>query len=70
MKVSDYDTYVIRYGNVYLVAVAYEDTKICRFSDSPYDALPFDDVYEAKRVASRTGGSAVRFNPVTGKIDW
>lgn len=68
MKVSDYDTYIVQYGKVYLVAVAYEDTKMCRLSNSPYDALTFDDVYDAKRVAGITRGSVASFNPITGRV--
>ena len=68
MKVSDYDGWVIRYGKVFLVAVAYEDTKMCRFSESPYNAAMFMDMNDAIGIAGRTGGEVVRFNPVSGEV--
>lgn len=68
MKVNDYDTWIIRFGKVYLVAVAYEDTGMCRFSESIYNAARFSDWNDANMIARRTGGEIMRFNPVTGVI--
>ena len=68
MDVSVYDRWVIQFGNVYLVAVAYEDTKMCRLSDSPYDAATIDVYEDAMDFARHVGGKAVKFNPVTGVV--
>ena len=67
MKVSDYDVYIVQFGTVYLVAMPYEDTKVCRLSDSPYDAMPFRHPEDAQRIARLADGTAIMFNPVTGK---
>ena len=68
MKVSDYDTWIVRVENEYLVAVAYVDTGMCRLSGSPYEALRFQDGADASMVARRAGGNAIRFNPITGRV--
>ena len=68
MDISTFDVWIVRFGTVFLVAVAYEDTKMCRFSESKYDAVQFTDMNDAIWVAKRSGGEVVRFNPITGKI--
>ena len=66
MNISDYDGWIVKVGSVFLVAVAYEDTGMCRLSESPYNALKFDDREQARMIARRAGGTAVMFNPVSG----
>lgn len=68
MNVHDFDAWLVKTNGLYLVAVAYEDTHMCRWSDSPFDALRFEDVNDAIRIARTAGGQIVRFNPITGKI--
>ena len=68
MKVSDYDTHLIRYGSVYLASVAYEDTGMCRLSENKYDAVRIPDRSDAERIASASGGEVVKFNPITGSV--
>ena len=66
MDIHDYDYWLVRVNNEYLVAVAYEDTRMCRWSTSPFDALPFKNVNDAIRIAQTAGGKIVRFNRITG----
>ena len=68
MSIKEFDTYVIRLGNVYLVARPYEDSNVCRLSESVYDALQIGDERSAAMAAHRCGGVAVRFNPITGVV--
>ena len=68
MDMNAYDVWIVRFGTVFLVALAYEDTKMCRFSESKYDAAQFADINDAIWVAQRSGGEVVRFNPITGRI--
>ena len=68
MKVEDFDTYIIQYGNVYLISVAYEDTGMCRLSENKYDALRIPDPKDAVKIAKASGGKAVKFNPITGSV--
>ena len=68
MDVSEYDVWLVQVGQDYLVAVAYEDTKMCRWSNSPFDALHIDDINSAMRIAKAAKGTVVRFNTITGRI--
>lgn len=68
MSVEEYDTHVIQIGNVYLVAVAYEDTKVCRLSENIYDGIRVPEEEVARKLARMVSGKAVKFNPVTGKV--
>lgn len=68
MRVEDYDGWIIRVGSVYLVGIPYEDTGMCRLSNSPYEAARFDDVTVAVRLAKMANGNAVRFNPISGRV--
>jgi nitrous oxide reductase accessory protein NosL len=68
MDVKEYDSWIIRYGTVYLVGMPYEDTGMCRLSNSPWDAVPISDEHAARRLARMSGGEAVTWNPVTGRI--
>ena len=68
MDVHDYDFWLVKVGNEYLVAVAYEDTRMCRWSISPFDALRFVDVNDAIRIAQSAGGQIVKFNSITGRF--
>lgn len=68
MSVEDYDVWVIQFGKVYLVGMPYQDTKVCRFSENIYDAVQFQNYFQAYGFADRFGGKAMRFNPVTGKV--
>jgi len=68
MDVSIYDGWIIFAHGEYLVAVAYEDTRMCRWSTSPFDALLIHDVNEALRIAQIARGKIHKFNPITGRI--
>jgi len=68
MDVNSFNGWIVCVNGQYLVAVAYEDTRMCRWSSSPFDALLFDDVNDAVRIANPSGGYVRRFNPVTGRI--
>lgn len=68
MGVDDYRTWIVRVGGQYLVAVPYRDTKVCRMSNSPYDAAPIENAEDAEALAGVMRGVAVQFNPVTGVI--
>lgn len=67
MKITDYDVNIIKVNNEYLVAIPYEDTKVCRMSISPYDALPINDSVIANKIARKAGGTVVVFNQITGR---
>jgi hypothetical protein len=68
MDIKEYDSWIIRYGTVYLVGVPYEDTGMCRLSNSPYDAAQITEEHVARKLARLSGGEAVIWNPVTGRI--
>jgi len=68
MDISKYDVWLVRVGQEYLVAVAYDDTKMCRWSNSPFDALQITDINSAMIVARAAKGTVVRFNTITGKL--
>lgn len=68
MRIDDFNVYIVRLGNVYLVAMAYEDTGMCRLSESPYNALQFHDRADARKIAVMSGGQDVMFNPLTGRV--
>ena len=68
MSVTIYDAYVVRIGNVYLVGLAYEDTKMCRFSENVYDAARFEYWSDAQQLASKARGDVIKFNPITGSV--
>ena len=68
MDFNNYGGWIVYANGEYLVAVAYTDTKLCRWSVSPYDAAFFPDKQDAERVALKVGGSIKRFNPITGKV--
>jgi len=68
MKVSEYDSWIIQVGGVFLVGMPYEDTMMCRLSNSPYDAVPIEEQCVAERLARMAGGQAVKWNPVTGRV--
>ena len=58
--------YIIQKGNEFLVAIAYTDTKLPRYSMSPWDAAPIERKEDAERVAEKVGGDVKVFNPVSG----
>lgn len=68
MSIKDYDVWVIRFGTVFLVAMPYADTKVCRLSQNVSDALQIADAEKARMVAGMSGGIAVKFNPITGVV--
>lgn len=68
MDINNYGGWIVFLDGEYLVAVAYEDTKYCRWSNSPYSAAFFTDVNDAINVARRVGGQIRRFNPIKGVV--
>lgn len=68
MDVNNFNGFVVWRKGEYLMAVAYTDTKVCRWTSSPFNAAFFTDVNSAVRVAMRTGSQIRRFNPITGKV--
>ena len=68
MDVNNYGGWVVFADGEYLVAVAYEDTKLCRWSTSPFSAAFFTDSNDALQVALKVGGQIRRFNPITGVV--
>lgn len=66
INVSEYDGWVVRRNHMYLVAVAYEDTMMARWSDCIYEGHRFRERKTAENAARRTGGEMIKFNPVTG----
>lgn len=67
MNIKEYDVYIVQIKNVFLVGIPYEDTGVCRLSDSPYDAARFSSRSDARMIARMAGGTEVLFNPITGK---
>ena len=68
MNVKQYDAWIVQVENQYLVAVAYKDTNMCRWSTSPFDAAQIEDINAALTIAKAAGGHIVRFNPITGNV--
>ena len=68
MKVDEYDSWIIRFGNVYLAAKVFDDKDIYRFTESPYNAWHIANASMADRVARMLGGETVKFNPVLGVV--
>ena len=63
---KDYDGFVVRRGNEYLVAVPYDTAMFIRWSTSPWEGYHFHRRRIAKRVADRVGGDVCFFNQVSG----
>lgn len=68
MKTEVYDRYIIERDKEYLVAVAYPQKLLTRWSISPWDAAMIEDKSEANRLARRVKGRVRQFNPVTGVL--
>lgn len=68
MKASDFDVFIVKRRNEYLVALPYSDTLFLRWSTSPYDSCPIHRKRIAERVADRVGGEVVQFNPLLGVV--
>lgn len=68
VDIDSYNVWLVRVDTEYLVAVAYEDTKMCRWSRSPFDALQIKDLNSALEIAKAAKGTVVRFNTITGVI--
>ena len=68
MSVNDYGGWIVHKDGEYLIAVAYTDTKFCRWSTSPFSAAFFTDSGQALQVALKVGGEIRRFNPITGVV--
>ena len=62
------EKYIICIGNEYLVAHPYFRSMFTRFSQSPYDAYPFDDFIIAQRFAQKLGGLVMKHNRATGEL--
>ena len=60
--------YIIQKGNEFLVAIAYPEKQIPRYSTSPWDAAPIYSMEDARLVAEKVGGEVRTFNPVSGVI--
>ena len=58
---------MIRKNGEYLVGTIL-GSKELRWSNTPYDAWKTRDMEKARRVAKRTGGIMVLFNPVVRQI--
>ena len=68
MDVKNYGGWIVRSEGEYLIAVAYSDTRLCRWSNSPFNAAFFTRMDDAVRVAQKVGGEVLRFNPITGVV--
>ena len=62
------EKYIVCVGNEYLVSHPYFMSMFMRFSNSPYDAMPFDDFMIALRFAQKLGGIVMKHNRVTGEL--
>ena len=62
------EKYIVCVGSEYLVAHPYFMSMFLRFSNSPYDAHPFDDFIVAQRFAQKLGGIVMKHNRVTGEL--
>ncbi len=69
MDINSYGGWIVYANGEYLVAVAYLDTKFCRWSISPYNAAFFPDKHDALKVARKVDGSIKWFNPITGDVN-
>lgn len=58
---------IVKRGAEYLVGTVL-DTRILKWSTSPWDAWRTRDREQAKKVAGRLGGDIWLFNPVAGQI--
>ncbi len=58
--------YIIRRGSVFLVAIAYYDSKTPRWSNSAWDAVRIPRREEADRLADYFGGEVLTFSNLRG----
>ena len=67
VDIRKYTRVIIRKNNEYLIG---KDgvRDVLKWGDSPWDAWWTRDAEEARAVAKRTGGVAMLFNPVIGKV--
>ena len=62
------EAYIVCVGSEYLVSKPYDDTAYIRFSNSPYDGLPFNDFIIAQRYARIFKGVVMKHNRLTGEL--
>lgn len=68
MDVKRMDRWVVYMDGQYLIAMAYTDTKLCRWSNSPFNAAMFERIEDAQKLAGKVCGNVRKFNPITGVV--
>ena len=68
-RIEGRKSWIVRRGSEYLVAMAYIDKRMVRWSTSAYDAARIQDRDKAEKVAGVVGGTVVIFDRITGDVE-